>query len=276
MEQHDRGKADLGATSAPQAIDSCRIFLLSPNDIFAAALERMLVGGGSGRLVFCADDDQQCLDALARQEADILLINAKLLRYPLGSFFHRFHHLCPNLRIIVFGHEDHDAFVRNLVCSGCRGFINDEITRETLRAAFFAVMEGHLWVDRGLLTQIAVEEFEFQRMIEQRFKERIGLLNDELCLREADVFCLILEGLSTQEIADALHVSKQSVKAYLHRLFIKFGVSNRSQLIVSAFERVCPVDHLLDLLHETLNHSRTWKAPASTRRSARPRADRTD
>jgi DNA-binding NarL/FixJ family response regulator len=151
------------------------------------------------------------------------------------------------------------VFVRNLVRAGCSGFINDEVTQEGLSEALDTVMEGKLWIDRGLLSQIAVEGFELQCMIEQLIRERIGLLNEELSAREADVFSLALDGLSTQEVADTLHLSKQSVKVYLHRLFLKFGVNNRAKLIVAAFVRVCPVDHLIQLLRRNLDHTDTWR-----------------
>jgi len=232
---------------------------LSPPDIFANALARMLESAAVAEVVGFGDEEQECLQRIAHHSADILIVNSKCLRYPLSGFFEGFRAQLPALRVMVFGHEDHDVFVRNLVRAGCCGFINDEITQEGLREALDTVMEGKLWVDRGLLSQIAVEGFELQRMIEQRIRERIGLLNEELSAREADVFSLALDGLSTQEVADTLHLSKQSVKVYLHRLFLKFGVNNRAKLIVAAFVRVCPVDHLIQLLRRNLGHTDNWR-----------------
>jgi hypothetical protein len=52
-------------------------------------------------------------------------------------------------------------------------------------------------------------------------------------------------------------MSEPTVKQHLTRLFKKFDVSNRSQLILSAFERVCPVTNMIKLFRRTLDRRRS-------------------
>jgi DNA-binding CsgD family transcriptional regulator len=51
--------------------------------------------------------------------------------------------------------------------------------------------------------------------------------------REAEVVTLALNGKTTQQIADALVISTGTVKAHLHRIYVKCGVSNRKELIAT-------------------------------------------
>ena len=61
----------------------------------------------------------------------------------------------------------------------------------------------------------------------------------------------VLDGMSNKEIAGQLFLSEQGVKMHLGRLFRKFGVANRAQLILIAFRRVCPFNHnLVDYLRQ--------------------------
>ena len=106
------------------------------------------------------------------------------------------------------------------------------------------------------MDEIVIDAMEFERLIEQSIKERISLLKDQMTNRERDVFCLVLEGLSTRDIAKQIHMSEPTVKQHLTRLFKKFDVSNRSQLILSAFERVCPVTNMIKLFRRTLDRRR--------------------
>ncbi len=66
----------------------------------------------------------------------------------------------------------------------------------------------------------------------------------------------VLEGLSTRQIANELCLSEQSIKLHLGRLFKKFEVSNRSQLILMAFQRVCPASNLIQLFRKSLDKHR--------------------
>jgi two-component system, NarL family, response regulator LiaR len=54
--------------------------------------------------------------------------------------------------------------------------------------------------------------------------------------REEQVLSLIQQGLSNQEIAEALYVSANSVKTYIRQLYRKLGVTRRSQAVAFAME----------------------------------------
>ena len=52
----------------------------------------------------------------------------------------------------------------------------------------------------------------------------------DISKRESEVVRLICQGLSNQEISEALFISLQTVKDHTHRIFVKTGVRNRVQL----------------------------------------------
>jgi two-component system nitrate/nitrite response regulator NarL len=54
--------------------------------------------------------------------------------------------------------------------------------------------------------------------------------------RERDVLSLVGRGLSNKQIADELGFSEPAVKAALQRLFRKFGVGSRAQLVAVSTE----------------------------------------
>ena len=50
--------------------------------------------------------------------------------------------------------------------------------------------------------------------------------------REKEVLRLVCDGLTNAEIATSLHVSRETVKSELKRIFRKIGVGNRTQAAV--------------------------------------------
>jgi len=53
-----------------------------------------------------------------------------------------------------------------------------------------------------------------------------------LTLREKSVLRLVCDGLTNQEIATNLTVSRETIKSELKRIFRKIGVANRTQAAV--------------------------------------------
>jgi DNA-binding NarL/FixJ family response regulator len=147
----------------------------------------------------------------------------------------------PKLRIVVFGHNLSDVFVSRMLRLGIHGLVDSgSVDRDRLAEAIEEVCRGGYWLARKALEKLIHSTAETERVIERSFLEQVASMQASLTRREADVLERLLEGLSTRDIAGQLFVSEQGVKLHLGRLFKKFGVSNRSQLILHAFQQVCP------------------------------------
>jgi DNA-binding CsgD family transcriptional regulator len=68
---------------------------------------------------------------------------------------------------------------------------------------------------------------------DDKLENQISFLMQEagLTQREADVARLICEGLSDKEIANSLHLSPHTIKDHLKKIYSKFRVHARSQLV---------------------------------------------
>ena len=241
-----------------------RIFVIANRDIYVDGLIRVIGDLENHQVVACINPNDDCYRRFSENPADVLLIeqavvNQCLQEHPAEELFSEFHRQHPGLRIIIFGHEIADSFVRKMIRAGAHGFIDGNTTQKLLAAAIQEVHNGGYWVGRKALERLIYSAVEMERIIEQGIREKICSIQDTLTKRESDVLQLVLEGMSTREIANELCLSEQGVKLHLSRLFKKFDVTNRSQLILMAFQRVCPVSNMINLFRKSLDRRRINK-----------------
>ena len=236
--------------------NQCCVTLISSQDLVAGGIRQGLEQHASIFIQDCFNDLNELEKSTGPACYEVVLINARLIQYPLSNFFKQLQESTPRARIIVFAAEADHQFQRSLMRAGVYGFVTMDASVDKLCKAILSVKSGQLWFNKTLLDEIVIDALEFEKMIEHSIKERINVIKEQMTKRESDVFCLVLEGLSTKEIASHIHMSEPTVKQHLTSLFKKFDVNNRSQLILSAFERVCPVTNMIKLFRRTLDSRR--------------------
>jgi DNA-binding NarL/FixJ family response regulator len=247
-----------------QPIGPIRLFAIADQDIYVDGLVRVISDHPCHQVVACISPGEDCYQKFCATPADILLvqqsvIERRLAHKPVDDLFSQYHQVMPTLRIIVFGHDIADAYVRRMFRAGIHGFIDSSMTQESLAAAIQEVHSGGYWVGRQVLEQLIYSAVEMEHIVEQGIQDKIQSIQETLTRRETDVLQRVLEGMSTRQIADDLYLSEQSVKLHLGRMFRKFEVTNRSQLILMAFQRVCPATNIINLFRKALDRRRINK-----------------
>lgn len=239
-----------------KSAEKISIFILANPGIYVDGLRHILSESKDNQVVACVAPGDSCWQKFCHLHADILLVHEQAIVKPVNDFFQRFIQQAPNIRILVFGSNLDDASVFSMLKTGIHGYIDETTTAPDLLKAILHVRAEQLWLRRPLLTELAKHALNMEKLIEDMIREKIVELGGTLSKKEMQVFQQVLEGLSTKEIADVLHMSEQSVKLYLGRIFKKFNVTNRSQLILLAFQKVCPVSNMIRLIRMTFDKQR--------------------
>jgi two-component system nitrate/nitrite response regulator NarP len=94
--------------------------------------------------------------------------------------------------------------------------------------------------DPALLLECMDNVREGRRWVDPEVADRIGAVRaraksgPSLTARERELVELVSKGLRNRDIAGELGVTEGTVKVYLHGIFDKFGVENRTELAMSA------------------------------------------
>lgn len=134
-------------------------------------------------------------------------------------------------RVVVLTTFDLDEYVTEALRLGASGFLLKNASTDEVLRAVRAVHAGHAALAPEVTARL-VRRFTEEAPPPDRhaFADRV------LSERELQVIRLVAKGFSNVRIAGELHLSHETVRTYLKRLFAKLDVNDRTQLAVLAHE----------------------------------------
>jgi DNA-binding NarL/FixJ family response regulator len=119
---------------------------------------------------------------------------------------------CPGMPILVISMHDETLYAQRVLKAGAKGYVMKDADSGTLVKAIHQVIDGGIYVSPHMSAQI-LEAFSGRNA--NRPVDGVHRLSD----REFEVFQLIGEGQSTQQIGDTLNISVKTVE--VHRAHIR-------------------------------------------------------
>jgi DNA-binding NarL/FixJ family response regulator len=172
-------------------------------------------------------DGEQAVEAAAREEPDVVLMDVRMPRMDGIEATRRIVAAQPQVRVLALTTFDLDEYVMSAVRAGASGFMLKDVDPDDLVHAVRVVARGD-----------AMLAPELTRRLLHRFaaSPTPRPLPAEVTEREAAVLKLVARGWSNTEIAGELFLSEATVKTYVSRLLTKLGRRDRVQLAVLAYE----------------------------------------
>jgi len=132
--------------------------------------------------------------------------------------------MLPGIPSIVLQDDRSEGQILEATRIGIRGYLTTDSKLENLFKAIRVVKDGGTFLEQRVQSKV-------MGMLGQLHNgEKTGkveFLND----REQTILCLLAQGKRNQEIADAVFLSKSSVKRYVSKLYHKLGATNRAEAV---------------------------------------------
>jgi DNA-binding NarL/FixJ family response regulator len=126
----------------------------------------------------------------------------------------------PESAVIVLTTYQGDEDVRRALAAGAQSYLLKGMSHLKLLEAIRSVRTGHIYFPRSIRNTVPVK-----------------LNRPALSPREVDILRLIVKGLCNQEIADALSITRGTVKWHVNIILRRLGVNDRTQAVVVAVQR---------------------------------------
>src|SRR2546421_1848046 len=170
-----------------------------------------------------AGDGDEALARIGAARPDIVLLDMQLPGDDGAVVTRRIKELHPEARVIIFtGGVDRDQVARARA-AGAEGILLKTTPVANLIRALHEVLEGHQVVDLDLTGVL------------QPVGDPDG--SSPLSERELEVLRLLAEGMSNKELAQALFISRATVKSHMENILRKLGVPDRAAAVAEGFRR---------------------------------------
>ena len=214
---------------------SVRIVLVDDHTLFRTGLAGLLSQREGFDVVADFGSGEEFLAALESLDVDVVFMDISMPGMDGAETTRRALELCPELKIITLSMYGDDHYYTRMVVSGASGFLLKDSEIDEVYAAVESAMSGDSYFSSALLGSLT---------------RNMSVLNalspneeDELSDREMEILVEVCRGLSNQEIADKLFISKRTVDKHRANILEKTGCRNTANLVVYAIK-----NHLVDLL----------------------------
>ncbi|MDN3605924.1 response regulator [Kaistella yonginensis] len=208
--------------------DIIKVILVDDHAIFLNGLRLRINECSQFKVIGEASNGQQFLELLTDLNPDLVLIDIKMPMMNGADATKEAIEKYPNLKIMALTMFSELKYLRLMAEAGARGFILKSIGKAELEFAINTVNSGKTYFSPQLLDEIA--EFD-PADASGKFLED---LNERLTERELDVLQYIVKGLTSQEIADKLFISKRTVEGHRANLISKTATRNVVDLVIYA------------------------------------------
>lgn len=204
-----------------------KVLICDDQDLVCEGLKAILSTDPGLEVVGVANDGSEAIEMIPACQPDLILMDLKM---PGMNGIHATRHIRqnhPQVHVLVLTTYDADNWVFDAIRAGARGYLLKDTPRERLIAAIKETVSGQTPVDPNVAGKLFAH-------VQQQTSMPDTSIASLLSEREKEVLGLLGKGLSNAEIAARIYLSEGTVRNYVSSIFVKLGVTDRTQAAILA------------------------------------------
>jgi DNA-binding NarL/FixJ family response regulator len=204
-----------------------RVLLADDHEVVRRGL-RSLFEDTDIQVVAEASSGQEALKMAKEKKLDVVLLDVRMPDLDGLNVLGRIKLDHPDLPVLMVSTYDNPTYVARAVALGAAGYVLKDSDRNKLLSAVRVAATGEaVWTRE-----------ELRRVTGALATPRLSAdVEVPLTQRESEVLKQLALGLTNKEIAQALHISYETVKEHVQHILRKIGVTDRTQAAVWAVRK---------------------------------------
>jgi DNA-binding NarL/FixJ family response regulator len=207
-----------------------RILLADDHEVVRSGLRMVLDSVPDLEVVAEAGDGAEAVETALAEGVDLAVLDVSMPRMTGLQAALELTRREPKMRVLMLSMHDDERYFFEALKAGASGYVLKTAANRDLIEACRAAMRGEPFLYPAAVTALIRDYLERARRGEETPE-------DPLSPRELEVVKLIAEGLTSEEIAAQLFISKKTVDRHRANVLEKLGMRNRVELTRYAIRR---------------------------------------
>ena len=209
-----------------------KLLLVDDHEVVRTGLRMLLESQPDMIIIDEADSGEKACKLAKIHNPDVVVMDITLPDISGIEATRRLKQACPDISIVALTiHEDEQYFFK-MLSAGASAYVPKRAAPEDLINAIRLAHAGEIYIYPSLAGAL-VRDF-----LDRNGNNRIDNVTlSKLTPREGEVFELLAEGFSNEEIADKLVISKHTVARHRENIMGKLNLHNRSELVKYAIRK---------------------------------------
>ena len=207
-------------------MEKIKIIIADDHQLFRTGLRILLEAFPDFEVIAEASNGAEFLKILMNARADIALMDINMPEMDGIEATRKGLKICPQIDIIALSMYGEEEYYYKMVDAGVKGFLLKDSDINEVKEAILTVKKGGNFFSQELLYHVI-------QKIKHRESESKAA---NLSRREKEILLKICEGLSNQQIADIIFISKSTFDKHRANLLSKTNSKNTASLILYAIK----------------------------------------
>ncbi|HLV61946.1 response regulator transcription factor [Galbibacter sp.] len=204
------------------------LILVDDHPLVISGIKAMLADSTEFEIIGDANDGEQALALVQTMVPDLLVLDIRMPKLTGIEVVQKLKDQGSSIKTLLLSMHDSEGYVLNSIRAGADGYLLKGATKEEIIKAFRIIVKGGKFFT-GEVSSSIISNFIDQKPLQSK--------NDfNLTKRELQILNLVLQGMSNQEIADELEISKRTAEVHRFNLMKKMDVKNPVELANKARE----------------------------------------
>lgn len=200
-----------------------RILVADDHTVVRESLVGLLEAAEGLQVVAQAADGIDTIEKAMATRPDVVIVDISMPRLNGIEVVRRLREALPDTRVLVLTMHQEEEYVLHVVRAGAAGYLVKDSSGAELVSAVRNLHAGRGHFSPQAAKTLAEQLYNPQRAVVDPYRA--------LTSREREVFHLIIEGLTTKEIARKLEISAKTAENHRSRVLDKLDVRNTAELV---------------------------------------------
>ncbi len=200
------------------------VFIVDDHQLFRQGLKLMLSSDPEFKVVGDTGDGRDGIRQIEKSKPDVAILDISMPGLGGLELAPRIKEVAPRTSIIMVSMYDNPNYVYQAFKVGCKGYVLKSDSTEELKRAIRMAARDETFLSPGISS-------DFINHLIDKVNASSGM-DALLTRREYEVCRLMLQGRSTQQLAEDLCISPKTVRVHLANIMKKLSCQSRTELII--------------------------------------------